>query len=1280
MGSTDVERHLEELWALLEAPSVPEAGTPSIHISANDSCISIENTCKNALDDELAGAVSRLFNRASGLPKLLERSIDATVTKHNEGLMRGLRVEALRLIENLLLEMRARERLGLVGEYVCDVVQACVRIFRSVQDSKVRAEAIVTLIAAIELRDLVPNLAELKKTLFPPDPDPVRRPNAPQAFWNFLATNSKSKTGSSETVRGGCMRVLGALAIHFPVEVSDLAMYETGQLYRTVLGALGDGGTAMAGQPEVSGALHALNGLLHETSLKPDELRAVFLHAKARLSLVESKEESEESKEMRRFGTPRAALQLLGGHLHLFGAQPGSPLAEEAREHAAQLLTGGGAEGGRLSRSLLLEHGEALWDALEPIWTHKNDELRGLADEVFRGFVKALGRQIAEVERAAGREEELDYFNRDDPDLRPRARWLFELLRTRIHDVVVKAASSATGDSKGTAATDRLGLAMNLLGSFAAPIATLTGALAIERQLVSLSEFAASYLQPEAARYYGGGKRSMDRTARQVPPFIYAHAALLAVVPAAADRSLDTCASLVLRLFASIDALPENSATLVRGGAIGVQRLLLALHAKGDALDRFLRRWVYNAAIVTIDAAAQARALAAEEGVEHASDFFGGLSARRLWIAILDFGLQPTSKLAKLSTSARLAAEADDSGGRGREAAAARKHAVCSSLLSALLEAICTMLRRLDLAATAAANADQEGEAEGAVAGAPASGAAAVDAPTAGAAGEDGAEGADEADASVGASLSLENADARNPSDVQMFLSLTAFTDVLLREVHPSLLLQWGHVLLLELIGRSGRYPHISGFYKLIRIVTTVLDGAGYFPAADAPSESPPTRDAMDIDESAAAAAVSSERARCYALLGSFLLSLQQRCRRFQGELLAAALELLLSAPLRFVAFEQFAHLPAMCDSMQLSLSMGHTYAPLCAAALDALERLHTAFPARLQPHLPQLLPRLHGYLTTSSETAGHAGTLRKERDARRNHSASTRAATVNAARSRLRRATEDLTQQRIVRLLGSVGGDAVALVHGSRAAPAAEGRWEVASRVGFKLPLDEGDVDLYIDDLLPRVVELATSSMVYREKAAACELLDAVVKLCIGQHASRLDVDWTGQYSHLFPAMLTLATDVDAFARSLFEPLTMQARANRSPLVARAHAYTHPRVLSLSLPALSPPSRHDLCTDHPLAHVVPKGDARRELHARGHHGCRRGREPLGPPRVWRALPRRVHPLRHQAQAQEGREPLPARHRLAALAPLRPRSPPGAHASARFRLRPQLGGGLSRAT
>ena len=153
---------------------------------------------------------------------------------------------------------------------------------------------------------------------------------------------------------------------------------------------------------------------------------------------------------------------------------------------------------------------------------------------------------------------------------------------------------------------------MNLLGSFARPVCSLEGASALEAQLVQLTEFAASHLQPEATRYYQAGKRSIDRSARQLPPFLAAHAALLEVVPKAPERTLDTCAALVLHLFATVDALPESSASVVRQGAIGVQQLLLALQTRGDALERFLQRWVYNAAIVTVDAAAQARMIASD--------------------------------------------------------------------------------------------------------------------------------------------------------------------------------------------------------------------------------------------------------------------------------------------------------------------------------------------------------------------------------------------------------------------------------------------------------------------------------------------------------------------------------------------------------------------------------------------------------------------------------------------------------------------------------------------
>ena len=334
---------------------------------------------------------------------------------------------------------------------------------------------------------------------------------------------------------------------------------------------------------------------------------------------------------------------------------------------------------------------------------------------------------------------------------------------------------------------------------------------------------------------------------------------------------------------------------------------------------------------------------------------------------------------------------------------------------------------------------------------------------------------------------------------LSLFLAISTFCDGLLTELDPPLLLSWGHVLVHELIALSGRYPHVSGFYRLIRVVTTVADSAGYFerlvsskemawssptpgyvasPRGAASAEATILTDCGDASialGSVGSAQSQNERSRCYAMLSSFLLALLQRSRRFQDELLASALELLLAAPLRFMRGK----LVQMTGVIHLALSMGHAYQPLVSAALGALERLNldSSTRRRLQPHLPTLLPCLHSYLNVTSEGhTAHAGRLRNERDARRNLSASSRNAVLSSARTRLKRSLEDQLQQRVVAFLGSVGGDALALVHGSRLAPPAEGRWEIAPRVKMNLPsadISERDLELHLDAILPRVVEV---------------------------------------------------------------------------------------------------------------------------------------------------------------------------------------------------------------
>lgn len=74
--------------------------------SARDITLSIENSCKNALDDEIAGAVSLLFERKGGLPALLLTSLENSA--RNEKHLRELRTHVLHLIDWLILDHGTR--------------------------------------------------------------------------------------------------------------------------------------------------------------------------------------------------------------------------------------------------------------------------------------------------------------------------------------------------------------------------------------------------------------------------------------------------------------------------------------------------------------------------------------------------------------------------------------------------------------------------------------------------------------------------------------------------------------------------------------------------------------------------------------------------------------------------------------------------------------------------------------------------------------------------------------------------------------------------------------------------------------------------------------------------------------------------------------------------------------------------------------------------------------------------------------------------------------------
>ena len=75
--SANVDEYLTELWGVMDASSSAskESGT-MVHVAPRDVVVSMENTCRNALDDEMTGLLSRLFDVSSGLPQILVETIE----------------------------------------------------------------------------------------------------------------------------------------------------------------------------------------------------------------------------------------------------------------------------------------------------------------------------------------------------------------------------------------------------------------------------------------------------------------------------------------------------------------------------------------------------------------------------------------------------------------------------------------------------------------------------------------------------------------------------------------------------------------------------------------------------------------------------------------------------------------------------------------------------------------------------------------------------------------------------------------------------------------------------------------------------------------------------------------------------------------------------------------------------------------------------------------------------------------------------------------------------
>ena len=91
------------------------------------------------------------------------------------------------------------------------------------------------------------------------------------------------------------------------------------------------------------------------------------------------------------------------------------------------------------------------------------------------------------------------------------------------------------------------------------------------------------------------------------------------------------------------------------------------------------------------------------------------------------------------------------------------------------------------------------------------------------------------------------------------------------------------------------------------------------------------------------------------------------RMQQYTGDLLCACLRLVLALPCPLLLTLP---VPVVTFAVRTALRVGHSYLPLAAAALDALERWAAGVhPTKMAAYYADVLPLLDGYLKSSSTT-----------------------------------------------------------------------------------------------------------------------------------------------------------------------------------------------------------------------------------------------------------------------------------------------------------------------
>ncbi|KYQ91591.1 DNA-dependent protein kinase subunit [Tieghemostelium lacteum] len=380
------------------------------------------------------------------------------------------------------------------------------------------------------------------------------------------------------------------------------------------------------------------------------------------------------------------------------------------------------------------------------------------------------------------------------------------------------------------------------------------------------------------------------------------------------------------------------------------------------------------------------------------------------------------------------------------------------------------------------------------------------------------------------------------PKDIEVFLNLVEFFKVFLAKYHCNLFNQWVYIFTKEIIYYSKKYPLISGFYKLVQVVMKICRYQKYFDFIDQDrgllSHQDSKDDLMLTDEQ-------ENKINCFIMFKKFLKEVSGFVSHYKDELLSSCIQLLLSIP------KQLLNIPILIPVLNLSLKMGLSYLKLGHIALNAIEYWLEEVPHQVSDHLQDILPNLNDYLLISyqafnSDQHMSVNSIETSEILKQTFHSNRKKFTSKTLDPKLLQFRSSIVtiQNRIIRLLGRLGGKNYHFLGETNLlAPGTESGtvWDTESRIKFSVAFIDQKVDIYLDSILPGVVNLAERSTSRQTKVAACEFLHSLLLFMIGNSSRDDTISFTKIYRRLFPSLLRLSTDVEQITKQLFQPLTFQ-------------------------------------------------------------------------------------------------------------------------------------------